>query len=305
MNLALLSFLFGAAFFSATAKDMVSKKGGKSKGRKVKVKCKDMIHSVKGFLNEVIYPNAAQYAVSGTLPPQFADNVAGRVNPVGRFTGETNTLEYFYALALGDFVARSAQGLPPTNAVLAIDFRYVTCDAKNRIATFSTDFFFGDPSVETDPSQIPFQDSIRGIGAVRFNRKEKICGYELTLDRLGITEGPKNYRETRENQDNFPQIQSGAIQQLCTGIQSLCTGDNKQYDDFDDCINFMTESIPFGDWDNADQDNVICRQLHLLLVPFRPDVHCKHTGKDGGQKCVDKSYTEVNEQDYLFLGGEC
>ena len=47
----------------------------------------------------------------------------------------------------------------------------------------------------------------------------------------------------------------------------------------------------FGDWDVATYDNVICRLLHTMLTPLRPDIHCNHIGPQS-TKCVARNYND-------------
>ena len=189
--------------------------------------------------------------------------------------------------------------MPPSNAILKADIRYITCDPWSRVAAYSVDFYFGDPQND-DPDTIPLESSFRQTGGFRFNTKAEICAYEMNLERLALATG---LYETRDNMDLLPQIKAETVANTCGAIMAVCQGENQQYDDFQACVDFM-DTIPLGNWDLADQDNVVCRQLHVLLAAFRPDVHCSHCGVDGGGKCYDKTYTESTGTDFLF-GEQC
>jgi hypothetical protein len=36
------------------------------------------------------------------------------------------------------------------------------------------------------------------------------------------------------------------------------------------------------------EDNLLCRQLHVPMVPLRPEVHCPHIGPSGGDMCIPR-----------------
>jgi hypothetical protein len=62
------------------------------------------------------------------------------------------------------------------------------------------------------------------------------------------------------------------------------------------------QTIPFGTWDRANSNTVVCRQFHSLLTIFRPDVHCPHASAAGGMPgmlvCVDFPYESFYDADY-------
>lgn len=87
------------------------------------------------------------------------------------------------------------------------------------------------------------------------------------------------------------------IQGICQAAAFFCTGPNEQYNDLAECVDFL-RSLPVGDWDAADQDNLTCRTLHTLLVPLRPAVHCPHIGRTGGGKCVPHPPNALFNEDF-------
>mmetsp|Transcript_27305 Transcript_27305/g.41938 ORF Transcript_27305/g.41938 Transcript_27305/m.41938 type:complete len:291 (+) Transcript_27305:67-939(+) len=259
--------------------------------------CEEMINSTYTFLAEISYPNAIKYIESQDLPEQFAPNVSGRVNPVGTFSGDINTLEYFFALSVGDYAISGDDIQTTVVKGPKLPFRYMTCDETSRITSWAADFYR--TGADEDLEDASFESSIRMLGVTRFTKAGQICGYELNLERLSLSvvEFPTLTRST--SLVDYTLQTTRIITQMCLAINFACTGENRQYLGIADCLFFMN-SIPFGSWDNADQDNVTCRNLHMLLALFRPDAHCPHVGKDGGGRCVDKTYTEVNEADHLF-----
>ena len=68
-----------------------------------------------------------------------------------------------------------------------------------------------------------------------------------------------------------PTYDSAVIESLCTEAEVLCTGNNMQYTSKEDCVSTLSAK-PFGEWDEAWGDNIVCRILHILLAKLRPDV---------------------------------
>ena len=44
---------------------------------------------------------------------------------------------------------------------------------------------------------------------------------------------------------------------------------------------------------NSVEDNLVCRHLHVPMLPLRPSVHCPHIGPTGGDMCLPR-YARVN-----------
>ena len=108
-----------------------------------------------------------------------------------------------------------------------------------------------------------------------------------------------------------PQVDMQSIQQLCAGTQQRCTGSNTQWNSIEECISTLSQK-PYGNYDEAWGDNIVCRTIHLVLTQVRPQVsslshqtrvlrprqilncpkqvHCPHVGPTGGGKCVDYAY---------------
>ncbi len=120
-----------------------------------------------------------------------------------------------------------------------------------------------------------------------------------------------------------PYAQQGAIEQLCVETQLRCTGANQQWDSTPQCIGNLTAK-PFGDYDEAWGDNIVCRSIHIVLTQVRPDVcasrpacscprvvrvanntkqvHCPHVGPTGGGKCVNTPYPDDYFSDQTLFG---
>ena len=113
-----------------------------------------------------------------------------------------------------------------------------------------------------------------------YDKNYKLCGYEAVIQNLGLTL-------------DFPaETQSTYIQKLCQGTQLICPVGSavEEYTSVDDCVTFLSApNTPFGSYDRGDQDNVVCRLIHLQLAQIAPAIHCPHLGKTGGGACTDKT----------------
>ena len=68
-----------------------------------------------------------------------------------------------------------------------------------------------------------------------------------------------------------PQVDTQSIQQLCAATQQRCTGSNTQWSSIDECISTLSQK-PYGNYDEAWGDNIVCRTIHLVLTQVRPQV---------------------------------
>ncbi|KAH8660044.1 hypothetical protein BX600DRAFT_467128 [Xylariales sp. PMI_506] len=89
-------------------------------------------------------------------------------------------------------------------------------------------------------------------------------------------------------------------QNICGVEAQYCTGDLQQYDSTDDCMAFLTQDIPLGEAWQLGMDTLTCRDMHVNMVPFRPDVHCMHIGPTGGGYCTnDRTYGDFVSTAYF------
>ena len=192
----------------------------------------------------------------------IADSLIGRVQPVGTFHTTAFALEYLYGLLC------NIPNLPPRRNVL------------NSVTTLSLTY---DPNHYRTSFKIRVNlDSAKKLvffGILAFDDQWKLCGYEAVIQNLGLTFDP------------LASQHASVIAQLCTAIQSICPvgSPKEQYCSQNQCISFLSEpNTPFGTYDRADQNNVVCRLIHVQLAQIDPVVHCPHLGKTGGGKCTDK-----------------
>lgn len=58
---------------------------------------------------------------------------------------------------------------------------------------------------------------------------------------------------------------------ICAAEAEYCVGDLKQYADTNACMSFLTTQIPFGEAWQLGMNTLSCRDIHVNMVPFRPD----------------------------------
>lgn len=68
-----------------------------------------------------------------------------------------------------------------------------------------------------------------------------------------------------------PQYEMETIQELCTLTQQRCTGSNTQWTCIDECVSTLSQK-PYGNYDEAWGDNIVCRTIHIVLTQVRPQV---------------------------------
>ena len=200
----------------------------------------------------------------------FAPTVHGRVTPVGQLHDPEAVNEYFFGLAstpMSRVTRTTFQSLVASGDKVAVE---VDIQFKGNAAT--PDF------------------KLRQTGFFTFNDEDRVVSFDLTILNLGAAVNPKSDAEREAN------IQSvcGALTVGLGNLPATCPG---EYTDLADCVAFM-HSIPYGTWDRANSNTAVCRQLHTLMTPYRPEVHCPHAGKTGGGMCVDMPYESFFETEF-------
>ena len=216
--------------------------------------------TIAAIYNETIYPNNQAFIETGisAIPPKlFSPNAAGRITPIGNFSGFEDSVEYFFGLT------------PPVQAPLYDTWTKATI----------THFTSGCPEVassvvlgETTGVNPNFTDTygkkittIKQVAFWRFDTDGSVLYYDAWLPNLRL------YTTRLYGTAPNPQVNAAVIDQICGQATKLCTGANTQYSDKDDCVKQLSAK-DFGDWDEVWGDNVVCRSLHVLLAGLRPDV---------------------------------
>jgi hypothetical protein len=216
------------------------------------------------------------------LDDVFHPDSQARITPLGIYKGIVGVEEYFYGLPSS----------PQTN-IKSIDIPWLVCEGLQ--VSVLVNFLF------TSPSGIPaFVWNLTEHGLFTFNEQELVVNTEGAIVNLGAIIDPRDTQLAPGVTVPAAQIYEQGIAGICalmvTGIQlpdgsfnpPTCTGANQNYDSFEDCVQFM-HSIPQGSWNRANSNTYSCRQLHSILTSWRPEVHCAHAGKTGGDKCLDFS----------------
>jgi hypothetical protein len=214
----------------------------------------------------LIFPTPFAILQNTALASQFAPSVRGRVTPVGKFNDFNGVLEYFYALAI-----------QPGSPVISVNFKALISTGDK--VGVRVDILFNNSGSLRNLTQ---------TGFYQFNSNNQVTTFDLAILNLGAAV------------DVPASDQAAVIQGVCSALTvnpGTCNGFH-EYTDFNDCVSFMN-SIPYGSWNRANSNTVVCRQLHTLLTPFRPAVHCPHAGKTGGGACIDFPYTDFYQDDFL------
>jgi hypothetical protein len=68
-----------------------------------------------------------------------------------------------------------------------------------------------------------------------------------------------------------PVFQQQSILGLCALTELRCTGNNAQWSSLGQCLSVLGAK-PYGDYDEAWADNIVCRSIHIVLAQVRPEV---------------------------------
>lgn len=259
---------------------------------------------VRKIYENLIYPTPISILKGETtMTDVFEEKVVrGRVNPVGDFPEFASVLEYFYALAI-------------TPGSIIQDVKFKSLFAGDDKVAVEVDIFFCRAPYEGCDPNVPVSanaHTLTQVGFFQFNRFNRVISLDLNILNLGRA----------SDLPDIPEVHAEAIAQICTALtiahispltgavvySGTCTSSFDSADDFapefpvsdvpfQNCVAFM-HSIPFGTWDRGHSNSVVCRQLHSLLTPVDPDMHCPHTSPSGGGKCVDVGYEDYYAEDF-------
>jgi hypothetical protein len=218
--------------------------------------------TISSIYNMTIYPHNQAFIKEGAkaVPKGlFAQNATGRITPVGNFSGFEDSVEYFFGLT------------PPIQAPL-----YDTW-TKAKIVSFSSgcpevasSVVYGETTGVNSRAKATFGQTITTIKQVafwRFNEEGAVVAYDAWLPTLS------RYTNRLYGTTPTAKFQQATIEQVCQEQEMICKGPNQQFKSAKDCESHLTKK-PFGDWDEAWGDNMVCRTLHLLLAKLRPNVSC-------------------------------
>ncbi|PKS08129.1 hypothetical protein jhhlp_005404 [Lomentospora prolificans] len=274
----ILTSLFSSSFASPLAKRSRSKK------------CYDKnrnFNTISSIYNLTVYPNQIPIITrggAGVPPGLFNENVNGRVDPVGDFEGFEHSIEYFFSLA------PLPQGNPAKAAITS--YKIVEFSSGCRDVAASVVYLYCSVVDPGGPDHGKALAPLKQVAFWKFDEEGAVLKYDAWIPRLD------DWVAAITGSANNTQYQEQSIQSICAVSQLTCTGANRQWSSVEECITTLSRK-PFGKYQDAWGDNIVCRTIHIVLTQVRPDVHCPHVGPTGGGKCVDVEYPEnyFNDED--------
>jgi hypothetical protein len=239
--------------------------------------------TIRNIYNLTVYPNQLpilQKGAAGVPAGLFSEKATGRVDPVGNFSGFEDSIEYFFALAPVPSANAASTAISRIQITefssacpdVAASVVYLFCNVEDQSANNGKALA---PLKEvSDRNQTsahahdhPINKALAfQVAFWKFDRHGAVLKYDAWIPNLNdwIVAG-------LGIQINNPQVAAQSIQQLCGGTQQRCTGENKQWDSVEECIATLSGK-PYGNYDEAWGDNIVCRTIHLVLTQVRPQV---------------------------------
>ncbi|CAN8097467.1 unnamed protein product [Discula destructiva] len=249
--------------------------------------------TVQAVYNQTVYPlNTVAIKTQGqSVAALFDPEARGRITPLGNFTGALDSIEYFYGLAPAPQTNPGGLGIYEAEVV---EFTSGCPEVASSLVYLKTG-----PVNNVTGGLIPGSEVtiLKQMAFWRFNATGAVQLYEAFIPTLQL------WTTVSTGVDLSVGIyQAGLIAvQLCPAIQQGCTGVDQVYSGITDCSAQLLAKT-FGTFDEVWGDNVVCRQIHVLLTASRPDIHCPHVGPTGGMKCVDIDYKKEYFDDQELFG---
>jgi len=265
--------------------------------------------SVFTFLNYTIWPTPQQILMTKGVPKLSAilnPNVKSRISPAGAFDGFEGVVEYFYG-----FVAN------PGTFVVNLTINEIGSTGNN-VGAKATLFLRND-AFQSTGGHPPQWWNLSLFTFFTFDDNDLIKSIDVSVPNLGVL------LDIPEDTIGL-QIRQGIIQYTCkvltlpdplngNATQGTC-GAKKLYptprninvspsnpaqlaftNQFSNCVDFMN-SIPYGSRNRMNDNNFVCRNLHMLLTPYGPDLHCPHCSPSGGDSCIPFTYESFFQVEY-------
>jgi hypothetical protein len=229
------------------------------------------------FWDNFIFPaNVNQSkSINSTL---FAENVIGRVDATRTFLGRELNTEYIF----GSF---SNLGLNPSILNLLgvpLSHEPIHFTANQNIVSVAELVFFNLTLInEIIPVEVDTWFT--------FNAGGEISEYDASFRWLDwiIDDLLDIFTRSLGAENAISDLASALATQICQTASTYCIGGLTQYESVAECNDFLTTKIRFGTAYEFGMNTLLCRSLHELMIPLRPEVHCPHVGKTGGNMCVD------------------
>ncbi|GAA5988581.1 hypothetical protein JCM11641_004609 [Rhodosporidiobolus odoratus] len=252
----------------------------------------EYVEALKAFHEVQVNPKRAVEQGRSDL---LADDCVGRVDITTTFEGQELNTEYLFGLfyQISQENVTSIIGYPSHIEIQSLV-------VQPPVVYFSVIVQLAYPTVNaTVPVQLDvvkaWRDDEDGLKIISYDaslrRWPQTYNYIVNLVAAAIA---KEMNETYDATTNVTAMFARkAAQEICVIAQDSCTGANQQYDSYDECYQFLTEQTRWGEALDAGYDTTWCRYVHRNMVPFRPDIHCPHIGRTGGDMCIDRDYLEV------------
>lgn len=249
--------------------------------------------------------------------------IKGRVTPAGKYEGVIGAEEYFWGLAGNIF---SGVSYVNVKSLIASDDK-VSVDAEINFCL---------PGVDCSSFPIPYGRieqngqlvayTLAQTGLYTFNKNNRVIKYDLNIQNLGAISPSASVEQICAylilppavtgipNSGNCPEFWNRQNQYPTTvngqPISFSYQGGTDVFSAFQNCQIFMNTFIPQGTWYRANSNTHVCRQLHMLLTPYRK-MHCGHSGPKGldVMPVLDANGNPVLDQDgfpeYMEMEGKC
>ncbi|OCF55462.1 hypothetical protein L486_06946 [Kwoniella mangroviensis CBS 10435] len=244
---------------------------------------------VKGFADSYLAPKNIEVArsINSTL---FAEDVTGTADLSTNFDGRELSTEYLFGL----FVNTAEDQNDPSPFGSPISYNVTALLVQHNFISTSIKFQFHYPILnETFPIQID--------AFMQVNENSEIQQYDVSFRRWAwATDNiiPKliPFMQKGLNLTNITDtsviLRTYLSEKICQMAMDHCTGPYEQYKDTEECMTFLNGK-EIGEWYRMGEDNLVCRHLHVPMLPLRPSVHCPHIGPSGGDMCIARDYKQV------------
>ncbi|KAK9766503.1 hypothetical protein K7432_004387 [Basidiobolus ranarum] len=251
-----------------------------------------------GYVNRLfqnfMYPNNTVIAKSGKAPGILSSDVRGRVDITWTFNDLEENIEYLFGL----FSNLATASNVPTILGVPKSYSIFEFAVTGEVASTSVIIDFVH---EATGIHLPVQVDVW----LRFNEKGEIAQYDAVFRRWSlafrsflpqiaplIADSLKVPRSEVTPEKLPGMVQKFVAQGICESHDKYCLNADQQYDSIQHCMDFLLNSVPLGNPDEMGGNNVLCRVIHVNMIPYRPGFHCPHIGPTGGGMCVNRKYED-------------
>ncbi|ORX85569.1 hypothetical protein K493DRAFT_326727 [Basidiobolus meristosporus CBS 931.73] len=241
-----------------------------------------------------MYPNNTEIAKSGKAPGILSLDVQGRVDVTWVFDGQEENIEYLFGL----FSNLASSSQTPTFLGVPVSYSIFELAVTGDIVSTSVNVDFVH---EATGIHLPIQIDVW----LRFNQKGEVEQYDAVFRRWSLafrTFVPKlapliakflKVPLSEVTPATLPSlIQKFLAQGICESHGKYCLNADQQYSTTQACLDFLLQKVPLGSPDEMGGNNVLCRVIHVNMIPYRPGFHCPHIGPTGGGMCINRVYED-------------